>query len=184
MRMGYAERQNAAARAAKKRHTTPFQGVGADGRKATRRPRGSGSRPVRLNLALSEEEAALYRERARAAGMSLSYWLVSAANAYAGVTPPEAATSGRNDAAVSSTLAEDASGQIFLADVEAPQTAAALREQAPRQVNERFKCECCRRAVELDWEGKLMPHRQDDPDTGALVHCPGSGQSPERRRPA
>ena len=127
--MGYAARQNAAAKAAEKRHTTAFQGVGADGRKASRRPRGHGSRAVRLNLALSEEELALYRERARTAGMSLSYWIVSAANAYAGIAMPEPETGLGNDAPVSHVLAEDESGQIYLTDAERPQSASTDARQ-------------------------------------------------------
>lgn len=165
-------------KAAKKRHTTAFQGVGADGRKASRRPRGTGSRAVRLNLALSEEEVALYRVRARDAGMSLSYWLVSAANAYAGVAPSKTATSG-DDASASPVLAEDVSCQIYLTDAEIPQTPSAPAKQARHRARERFKCALCGRAFELDWEGKLTSHRREDPDTGALVHCPGSKQSPE-----
>lgn len=176
--MGYAERQNAAAKAAKKRHTTTFQGVGADGRNASRRPRGNGSRAVRLNLALSEEEVALYRGRARAAGMSLSYWLVSAANAYAGVPLSETATSG-DSASVSHVLGEDESGQLYLTDAKVSQGPSATAKQALRRDRERFKCAVCGHAFELDWEDKLTSHRRDDPDTGALVHCPGSKQSPE-----
>lgn len=110
--MGYAERQNAAAQAAKKRHTTAFKGVGPDGRKASRRPRGKGSRPVRLNLALSKQEVALYRKHAKAAGMSLSYWIVSAANAYAGIHEGTA----RVPAGVSHPVAEDRTGQMYLAE--------------------------------------------------------------------
>ena len=131
-----------------------------------------------MNLALSEEEVALYREKARDAGMSLSYWLVSAANAYAGVPLSETATSGDN-ASVSHVLAEDESGQIYLTDAKLPPAPSAPAKQARRRARPRFKCEVCGHAFELDWEGKLMPHRRDDPDTGALVQCPGSGQSPK-----
>lgn len=110
--MGYAARQNAAAKAAKKRHTTAFQGLGDNGRKATRRPRGTGSRPVRLNLALSEEEADFLRERADAEGMSVSYWIVAAATAFAnGADSLVAPVVSDKPAEV---VAEDASGQLYL----------------------------------------------------------------------
>lgn len=115
--MGYAARQNAAAKAAKKRHTTAFQGLGDDGRKATRRPRGTGSRPVRLNLALSVEEAAFLREQADAEGMSVSYWIVAAATAFAnGADSLVASTVSDEESA--DVVAEDPSGQLYLAGSE------------------------------------------------------------------
>ena len=111
--MGYAARQNAAAKAAKTRHTTAFQGLGDDGRKATRRPRGTGSRPVRLNLALSDEEAEFFREQADAAGMSVSYWIVAAATAFANGADSLVApvVSEEQPAEV---VSEDANGQLYL----------------------------------------------------------------------
>jgi hypothetical protein len=65
-----------------------------------------------LNLALSKQEVALYRKHAKAAGMSLSYWIVSAANAYAGL---DEGTS-RVPAGVSHAFAEDGTGQMYLAE--------------------------------------------------------------------
>ena len=115
--MGYAARQNAAAKAAKKRHTTAFQGLGEDGRKATRRPRGTGSRPVRLNLALSVEEAAFFRQRADAESMSVSYWIVAAATAFANGAESLVASM-VSDERSAEVVGEDASGQRYLAGSE------------------------------------------------------------------
>jgi hypothetical protein len=150
--MGCAERQNAAAKAAAKRHATPFQGVGAEGRKASRRARGQGSRQVRLNLALSDAEAEFFRTHAD--------------DARAGAGSP------------AQLVAEDASGQLYLADAgRGSANPASIKD--PKRASGRVGCNACGRAFELDDNGSLWPHRREDPQTGALVRCPGSGQPPD-----
>ena len=124
--MGYAARQNAAAKAAKKRHTTAFQGLGDDGRKASRRPRGKGSRPVRLNLALSDEEAEFLREQAEAAGMSVSYWIVAAATAFANGAESLVAPV-VSDEGTAQIVSEDPSGQLYLTDPDPGQPRAGAK---------------------------------------------------------
>ena len=60
-------------------HTVAFKPVGVSGRTASRRQRGTGSRPVRLSVALSEQEATQLRQRACALGISVSRLLVESA---------------------------------------------------------------------------------------------------------
>jgi hypothetical protein len=174
--MGCAERQNAAAKAAAKRHATPFQGVGAEGRKASRRARGQGSRQVRLNLALSDAEAEFFRTHADDAGMSVSYWIVAAATAFANGDVSLEARAGAGSPA--QLVAEDASGQLYLADAgRGSANPASIKD--PKRASGRVGCNACGRAFELDDNGSLWPHRREDPQTGALVRCPGSGQPPD-----
>ncbi len=174
--MGYAERQNAAAKAAAKRHTTPFQGVGADGRKATRRARGQGSRQVRLNLALSDAEAEFIRAHADAAGMSVSYWIVAAPTAFPNGDVSLEARAGADSPVL--LVAEEASGQLYVTDAERA-SATPTSIKAPKRASGRVGCNACGRGFELDNNGALWPHRREDPQTGALAPCPGSGQPPD-----
>jgi hypothetical protein len=156
--MGCAERQNAAAKAAAKRHATPFQGVGAEGRKA------------------SDAEAEFFRTHADDAGMSVSYWIVAAATAFANGDVSLEARAGAGSPA--QLVAEDASGQLYLADAgRGSANPASIKD--PKRASGRVGCNACGRAFELDDNGSLWPHRREDPQTGALVRCPGSGQPPD-----
>jgi hypothetical protein len=65
-----------------------------------------------LNLALSVEEAEFFRERADAENMSVSYWIVAAATAFAnGADSLVAPVASDEQPAV---VSEDASGQLYL----------------------------------------------------------------------
>lgn len=67
---------------------------------------------MRLNLALSVEEAEFFRERADAENMSVSYWIVAAATAFAnGADSLVAPVASDEQPAV---VSEDASGQLYL----------------------------------------------------------------------
>ena len=66
---------------------------------------------MRLNLALSVAEAEFLRERAEAENMSVSYWILAAATAFANGADSLVAPVVDEQPAV---VSEDASGQLYL----------------------------------------------------------------------